>query len=46
VFHWARDSETYQSILKSFVRLDLESVGPPELQEDWDPEIVILTANG
>jgi hypothetical protein len=29
VVHWARDSETFQSILRSFVRLDLESVSPP-----------------
>ena len=25
VIHWARDTETFQSILKSFIRLDLES---------------------
>ncbi|MFG1277201.1 hypothetical protein [Xanthobacter autotrophicus] len=46
VIHWARDTETFQSILKSFVRLDLESVSPPELADDWDPEITILAANG
>lgn len=46
VIHWARDSETYQSILKSFIRLDLESVGPPTLPDDWNPEILILGANG
>lgn len=46
VIHWARDTETFQSILKSFVRLDLESVSPPELPEGWDPEVVILVANG
>lgn len=46
VIHWARDTETFQSILKSFVRLDLDSVGPPELPENWEPEIVILAANG
>ncbi len=46
VIHWARDTETFQSILKSFVRLDLESVSPPELPEGWDPEVVILAANG
>lgn len=45
VIHWARDTETFQSILKSFVRLDLESVSPPELDENWDPEITILAAN-
>ena len=31
---------------KSFVQLDLESISPPELPEDWEPEITILTANG
>jgi len=29
IIHWARDTETFQSILKSFLRLDIESVGPP-----------------
>jgi hypothetical protein len=46
VIHWARDTETYQSILKSFIRLDLDSVAPPELPEGWEPEITILAANG
>jgi hypothetical protein len=46
VIHWARDTETFQSILKSFIRLDLDSVGPPDIPEDWEPEIVILAANG
>lgn len=45
VIHWARDTETFQSILKSFIRLDLESISPPELPEDWKPEITILAAN-
>jgi len=46
VIHWARDTETFQSILNSFVRLDLESVSPPDLPEDWSPEITILMARG
>jgi hypothetical protein len=46
VIHWARDTETFQSILKSFIRLDLESVGPPELPDCWEPEITIFAANG
>jgi hypothetical protein len=46
VIHWARDTQTFQSILKSFIRLDLESVSPPELPEGWKPEITILAANG
>jgi hypothetical protein len=46
VIHWARDTETFQSILKSFIRLDLESISPPELPQDWNPKITILAANG
>lgn len=45
VIHWARDTETFQSILKSFIRLDLDSVSPPDLHDDWDPDITILAAN-
>jgi len=45
VIHWARDTETFQSILKSFIRLDLESTSPPDLPEGWKPEITILAAN-
>lgn len=46
VIHWARDTETFQSILKSFIRLDLESVSPPELPDGWEPEITFFPANG
>ena len=46
VIHWARDTETFQSILKSFIRLDLESISPPELPDGWKPDITILAANG
>jgi hypothetical protein len=45
IIHWARDTETFQSILKSFIRLDLESVEPPILPAVWEPEIVIFAAN-
>lgn len=45
VVHWAKDSETFQSILRSFIRLDLESIGPPDLSDDWEPEITFLMAN-
>lgn len=45
VIHWARDTATFQSILKSFIRLDLDSVSPPKLPENWSPEIVFLAAN-
>lgn len=46
IVHWARDSETFQSILSSFIRLDLESLGKPELSDDHDPEVIIFAANG
>ena len=46
VVHWARHTETFQSILKSFIRLDLDSISPPDLPEGWEPEITILAANG
>ncbi|GLS42872.1 hypothetical protein [Methylobacterium brachythecii] len=45
VIHWARDTATFRSILGSFIRLDLESVPPPELPEDWDPEVTFFPAN-
>lgn len=45
VIHWARDTETFQSILKSFIRLDLESVSPQELSDGHEPEITIFAAN-
>jgi hypothetical protein len=45
VIHWARDTETFQSIIKSFVRLDLETVSPPILPENWDPSITMMGAN-
>jgi hypothetical protein len=46
VVHWARDTVTFQSIVRSFVRLDLESVSPPDLPEGWSTEVTILAANG
>ncbi|KRQ15776.1 hypothetical protein [Bradyrhizobium manausense] len=46
IIHWARDTQTFESILASFVRLDLESVSPPTLPEGWEPEVTILAANG
>jgi hypothetical protein len=45
VVHWAKDTATFQSILRSFVRLDLESIGRPDLPDDWNPEVTILAAN-
>ena len=46
VIHWARNTETFESILKSFIRLDLETVGPPEVPDGWRPEITIFPAAG
>jgi len=45
VIHWSKDTTTYRSIVKSFVRLDLEWVTPLDLPNDWNPEVVILAAN-
>ncbi len=45
VIHWARDTETFESILRSFIRLDLAAESPPELPDDYNPEVVILAAN-
>lgn len=45
VIHWARDTETFNSIVRSFVRLDLESVAPPDLPTDWKPDVVLIPAN-
>lgn len=45
VIHWARDTETFHSILQSFIRLDLESVSPPSLPKNWKPQVTILAAN-
>ena len=45
VIHWARDTETYQSILRSFLRLGLASVTPVSPPETWEPEVVIFAAN-
>lgn len=45
VIHWARDTETFESILRSFIRLDLEADSPPNLPNDYSPEVVVLAAN-
>lgn len=45
IIHWARDTEVFQSIVNSFLRLDLESVGPPVVPEGWAPEVTIFAAN-
>ena len=44
VIYWARDTETFQSIIKSFVRLDWETVSPPQLPENWLPSITMISA--
>lgn len=45
VIHWARDTATFESILRSFIRLDLEAESPPQLPDGYNPEVVILAAN-
>lgn len=45
IVHWARDTETFQSILQSFVRLDFESVGPANPPRNWQPVVTIFAAN-
>ena len=45
VIHWARDTETFQSIINSFVNLNFQSSPPPDIPADWEPEIVIFPAN-
>jgi len=44
IIHWARDTETFQSIVGSFIRLDLESVTPPALPAGWKPQITFFGA--
>lgn len=44
IIHWARDTATFQSIVRSFVRLDLESVSPMKPRDDWTPDITIFAA--
>jgi hypothetical protein len=46
IIHWARDTATFQSIVNSFVRLDLETALPPDLAKDWKPAVTIFAANG
>lgn len=46
VIHWARDTATFESILRSFIRLDLESISPPDIPDDWKPEVVIFPTGG
>jgi hypothetical protein len=46
VVHWARDTETYASIVRDLVLADLPTVSPPVLAEGWKPEVVILAARG
>jgi hypothetical protein len=45
IVHWARDTATYQSIVREFVQANLPSASPPHLPGDWNPEIVIMPVN-
>ncbi len=42
IVHWARDTETYKSIISEFVEAGLSMVEPPQLSLDWKPEIVVM----
>jgi hypothetical protein len=35
VVQWARDTEAFDSILRSFIRFDVESVALPDLPDEW-----------
>jgi hypothetical protein len=45
IVHWARDTATYQSILKDFIGADLPSAMPPVLPLDWSPEVIFMPVN-
>jgi hypothetical protein len=45
IIHWARDTETFQSIIRSFIRLEFESVSRPETPKDWKPKVTMFGAN-
>ncbi len=42
IIHWARDTETYNSIMTEFEQRRLRRGKPPELPDGWKPEIVIM----
>jgi hypothetical protein len=42
VVHWARDSKTYQSIVRDLILADVSSALPPVLPADWSPEIILM----
>jgi len=43
--HRVRHTQTFQSIVKSFVRMDIPSVAPPELVKPFRPEVTLMAAN-
>lgn len=45
VVHWARDTATYQSVIRDFIPGDMSSVLPPILPPDWSPEIILMPIN-
>ncbi|MBP2229694.1 hypothetical protein J2847_002993 [Azospirillum agricola] len=42
IVHWARDTETYRSIIRELVLADIPSVSRPVLPDGWTPEVVIM----
>jgi hypothetical protein len=42
IIHWARDTATYQSVLKEFVGANLPTVLPPDLPADWKPDDLLV----
>jgi hypothetical protein len=42
IIHWARDTETYHSIMKELEQRRLPLGKPPALPENWKPEITIM----
>lgn len=42
ILQWARDTETYQSIMQEIERRRLVPADPSHPPEDWKPEIVIV----
>ena len=41
----ARDTETYQSIIRDLVLADLPAAFPAVLPEGWSPEVIVMPVN-
>ncbi len=42
IIHWARDTETYHSIVQELEQRHLRRGDPPALPDGWKPELTIL----